>query len=257
MFMSNISFDDDNDKRIYQELIRKNRGLARIISKLSTDNCGIKLEKISNIENSVSLVFSGNIVDDTYIYVDLNYSNNKIYVGTGGMMYQEEYNNIPVLNMKPNGLLYKNNEREIYKELKYKLSKDNNVKYYRLNENGNNYTIVLDIINDDFNEDDFIYNLLYNTAKYNRIRDLFIIINENVNTNNVNFKLADSKGSNIVLENGRIINYLECIDNETETLKVYMEDGEFYYERMIKESYKDNLTEYVKKLGEGHGKKER
>ncbi len=255
--MNSVTFDDDITKREYQVLVRTNRALARIVSKLSHDNKGIKLEDVKSSENGVTLVFSGNIIDETYIYVDLNYSNNKIYVGTGGMIYREEYNNIPVLKMRPNGLLFKNNDRELYKELKYNLSKENNVKYYRLNECGNNFTIILDVVNDDFDEDNFAYTLLFDTTKYYRIRELFIRLQELVNTKNVNIKLADSKGSNIVLEDGVIKNYVEYIEEDKQWTKIYLEDGEFYYEKLVKDVYKDNLTDYVKKLGERDGKKER
>lgn len=254
MSNSSITFEDEIVMKLYQSILHEHRGLSKIIAKLVIEYGGIKVESIKNNEKGVEIVLIGN---DEAIYIDLDYLKKKIYLGKKNMPYKEVYDDLPTKSVNPIGHLYQNNEREIYKRLTIKLSPDNSVKYYELNENGDHYTIILDVNKNMFSEKEFLDKVLYNSSYYNGIRDLFIFINENVDKSDVDIKLSDSKGSNIAIINGKVKEYLEYIEENDQYIKIYLENGEFYYERRIKETYQDNMTAYIKKIGERNGKEKR
>ena len=255
--MSNIQFKNEKVKKLYEKVLHEHRFLAKIILNLANENGGcIKIEEIDGSEKGISFTINDNL-DEVHTYIDIDLLKKKIYVKAGYRLYQEVYDDIPKNTLRPIGHLYQGIERTIFKRLSFSLDKDNKVKYYELNDKNNHYTIVIDIKNDSFDEDIFISKILYNVNRYNNIRDLFVVINEIVGTYDLDIKLADQKGSNIVLKDGQVVNYLEYYEEKDQYIKIYLENGEFYYEKIIKEPYQDNMTLYVKKIGEQNGKKER
>lgn len=252
--MNNITFQDEIVKRNYQDILKKNKGLSKVILKLLLDGDSLNVIDVNNIEKGVSIILEQ---DDKLITISIDLLKKKIYVEKQNILYQEIYDNYPQKKAYPVGRLYKNNEREIIETLKFRLSDEDDVKYYELNENGNQYSIIIDIKDDPLWEELFITKLLYNYNHYSNIRDLFMTIQEVLDISHYDIKLGDSKGSNIVITNGKVEKYIEYYEEDDQYIKIYMENGEFFYERKVKEPYEDNMTSYVKKLGERNGKKER
>ncbi len=253
--MSNVKFTDERIKELYKRLIREHHGLAGIVLSLVQENNGVIIDNIDNSEKGIKL----SVYDSTDTFkneIEIDLLNKKIYVSRNKVPYQEVYDDYTRKNILPIAHQYEGADRKIIKKISYLIG-DKNVKYYELEERGSTYTILLDVKNNLFEEDDFIQKILYNTSRYNSIRDLFVTINEIVDTNCVDVKLADSKGGNVVIQDGKVQKYVEYIEEDNQYTKIYMQNGEFYYERRVKEQYEDNLTSYIKKMGEYDGKEKR
>ena len=253
--MKNVEFKNQEIKNNYQELIRNHRGLSGIILKLiSEDNC-IKITNIDKYEYGIQMNITANN-KNIYIYTD--FLKKKIYVDDPHSSRMEIYDDYPKKFISPVGYLYKNNNRSIIKRLTPILNPDKEkINQYDLIDNANNYVIIVDNQDGNFNEKDFIKNILYNSFNFDTIRGLFLAISQSINTKGIVIRICDSKGSIIILKDGKITEYLEYQEINDGYQKIYMEDHKFYIEKKVKEEYQDNLTSYVKKIGERNGKEKR
>ena len=255
MFMKNIDFNNEDVKTKYKYLLKDHRGMSGIMTLLLFDKLPIKIISIDNNEFGTQMLINKD-GENIYIYVD--YLKKKIYLDNANTPYMEIYDDFPKKNVNPIGLLFKHNDRVITKKITYKLGEaDDDVKYYHLEENNNHYTILISSKDRKINEDKIILKLLSSSMKYNSIREVFLAIYEEVDSRHTNIKISDSKGSIITLHNGKILNYVEYCEKDDHYDKIYMENDEFYIEKKIIEKYQDNLTSYIKKIGENNGKEKR
>ncbi len=244
--MKNVKFDSEIIKSLYQEIVNKHRALAPIVLQLCDECQGILFRNISMTDKGYELwAIKG--YDNTDLCIDIDLLKKKIYVNR---CYPNSsidvYDNIPKMYNNPIAHQYEKDSRILYETLTFKLSKDDSVKYLELRELNEKYTIIIDGVNEDnFDMEKFIDVILNNPKKYKSIRNLFKQIKNNIITLYVDIKLADSKGSTIIINKGIITKYLEYIEKDDEFIKVYMEDGNFYSERKVKEEYNDKIVTYV------------
>lgn len=252
--MKNVEFEDEKLKKLYDNIIKGHKGLAGIISHLLNEGGSIVVSNIITTEFGIEMDVKQ---DNEIIKLFTDFLKKKIYLKKPDKDYSEIYDDYQRQVYTPSGYLYQNNNREIIKTFFFseKLD-DKNIFNYILNDNGKQYSIVIDD-KSNMNEKDIINKLLYYKAKYNSIRDLFMGMNEEFNTNNCDIKLADSKGSNIVISNGKVLRYIEYYENNGHYEKIYLEDKKFFIEKRVKEVYQDNLTSYIEKMGEENGKEKR
>ena len=253
--MKNIEFENATVKGNYKTLINVHRGLSGIILMLLNDTKPLLIKNIINNEYGVQLVLSQS---ENVFNIYLDFLKKKIYLEKPGKLYQEVYDDYPRRIYEPDGYYYHNNERSITKKAIFQNSIDKEkVHHYELNENGNHYVIIIKNINTVLDDEKIIVELLNRKTKYNTVRDVFIAINEILDINVCSIRIADSKGSNVDIRNGKINQYIEYKQINNEYQKIYLDNDKFYIERKIKEEYQDNLTKYIKKLGENHGKEKR
>ena len=253
--MRKIEFSNENVKAFYQTIINEHRGISGLILKLLQDNDNIMVKDVVNTEYGAQIIFE---IGNEITTIDIDYLKKKIYFKRPNTKYKEIYDNYPRKNISPSGYLYQKDNRSITKKLLFDIKNDvNNVKHYEINENGSHYSIVVTCKNYDFNEETFILKLLHAPNNFSNIRGVFITINELVNFKYFDLSIADSKGSNITVKDGEIKEYIEYYEENEHYNKIYLENNEFYIEKKVREKYEDNMTAYVKKIGERNGKEKR
>ena len=253
--MKNVEFANELVKLNYQDIIEKHRALSGIVLMLVKESKPVIIKDIVNSEEGAQIIINQN---NNLTYIDIDFLKKKIYLDRSNMTFKEIYDDYPRNSYKPVGYLFQKERRMIIKNFLFD-QKDNKEKvyHYELNENGNKYVIIIKSKKHVFDEERTIEQLLYRNNRYNNIRDLFVAINEIIGTNHFDLKLADAKGSNITIEDGLIKNYIEYRDNNNEYEKISLENNDFYIEKKVKEKYEDNLTSYIKKIGERNGKEKR
>ena len=252
--MSKIIFNDNETKKYYRDLLRFHPGLAGIMLKLSRDK---KVIIKSIIRDSYNVTIK-TMVNEENIDIYVDFINNRICLINPSKQYKEIYANYYQDKPRPVGYEYENNTRKIIKKdiLRYS-DEPKNIYYYDIFDNGHSYNVLIKEDSGLFTNDDFINRILYATNKYNSIRDLFITLTNSFNISKLDIKITDSKGSIIVIESGSIKDFTEYRENDNEYQKIYLENDEFYCEKKVKEVYQDNLTSYIKKIGENNGKEKR
>ena len=253
--MKNVEFENEEIKIVYDNIIKGHKGLSGIINLLLNEGGSFVVSNIKKTEFGIEMDI---IQDNENIKIFTDFLKKKIYLKKPDKLYSEIYDDYQRQVYTPSGYLYQNNDRNIIKTFFFneKLDDENTFNYI-LNDNGKQYSIIIDDNNGLLVEADFINKLLYYKAKYNSIRDLFMAINEEGNIKNCDIKLADSKGSNIVINDGKVLRYIEYYENNGNYEKIYLEDNKFFIEKMVKEVYHDNLTSYIEKMGEDNGKEKR
>ena len=252
--MKNIEFKNSETKKLYQALIREHKAISGIMLSLLKACVPLRVAMVTNYEYGIDMIVER---EDEAINIYTDFLKKKIYVDNLNDDRMYIYDDYPTKSISPSGYLYQNNERAIIETLKYRLSNEDDVKYYQLKENGTTYSIIINIKDVPLSQETFIKKLLYNCNQYYNIRDLFVTIVEILGTNHFDIKIGDSKGSNITITDGKVDTYIEYYEEKDQYIKIYLENGQFYYERKVKEPYEDNMTSYVKKIGERDGKKER
>ena len=245
--MKNVEFENETIKESYQEIIKKHRALAPIILKLADENIGIKIEVIEHNDKGISIIASRGI-DELHTYINLDLLKKRIMVNNQ-KGYVDVYIDAPVKYNKPIAKQYEMNEKILYETLTYNLSNDESIKYYQLKVENETYTIIIDKCNPLHVDDKGIANLLINNQyRFRTIRELFLYLKGNYITNFFDIKLADSKGSTIIINKGIVTTYLEYIEKEDEFVKVYMENGEFFSESKVKKQYHDEIVPFIKNM---------
>ena len=250
--MSNVAFYDLETKKEYQNMIHVHRGLASIILTLMKENDNIQIMSIDDDIYGKRVYVNTN---SDLIRIDFDFLKNKIYLKKGSKPYSEIYNIHVKNNLVPIGYMFSDENRNIIKKALF--AGEDNIKYYELEDNTNHYAIVLDSKDKSFNDEEFIINLLRSQNQFDDIRILFKAIVNLVDINNIDIKLADAKGSNISISNGKVSTYVVYVDNDDHYDKIYIKDGVSFIDKKVTEEYSDEITSYVKKIGEYHGKEKR
>jgi len=252
--MKNIKFKNDEIKNEYQTIVSRQRGLSGIMLLLIQDTEEIKITSIiDNIYGKELIIIKNNL---EYI-IDIDALKGKIYLKTPDKPYSYIYDNYPRKFVSPSGYLYQNNNRTITEKITYKLSNQSReVKHFLMNDDGIDYVISLKTKNNKYDISFFIQELLYAKEKYLTIRDLFLKILK-MNNQNLEIKICDTKGSIIIIDDGLVSKYIEYQEKDDEHQKIYLENNKFYIEKKVKEEYQDEITSFVKKIGEINGKEER
>lgn len=252
--MRNVEFIDKETKNLYKILINEHQGLASVInSLLQKDN--VKIQDIINDNYIVQVITS---FGKELININIDLLKNKIYVVSSCKPHKEIYDNFPKKDIKPIGYEYQNGNRIVIQRNIFSYDSSNKkTYYYDIIDNDNSYNLLIEDKNSSFNSDDFIRRILYNSMNYSSIRNLFVTILNELNSNLLSIKITDDLGSVIVIDKGIVTKYLEIYETNNEYQKIYLENEEFYVERKIKEVYEDNLTSYIKRIGENNGKEKR
>ena len=250
--MNNIEFKNEKIKEFYNLLTNTHFGLSSVVSLFQEKKTIVE----SIISDSYNVYLSLKSNDELSI-IEINLLKNKIYLKLPDKPYREIYDDIPKKMALPIGFEYQNNDNYIIKKNIFNKEDNKNKKYYYdIYLNDHNYNIV---INDDKNifiEDIFIKKVLYSQKTIKGIRDLIKIILDNFNKS-ITIKIVDNIGSIVIINDGNITKYEEYRDKDNEYQKIYLENDEFFIEKRIKEAYKDEMTEYIKKLGDNNGKEKR
>jgi len=254
MFMKNVEFENTKTENVYNKIVETQQSIEGVISLLSQRG---EL-KIINI-----LINSNNVLMDTKLNgelmnIEIDLNKNKILVISPNKSCVEVYNNFPKKNLSPLAVEYHSGNKSIVRQNIFEYEYDDENKYYyTIQDNNCNYSIIIKDKNENFNEEEFVKAILYSNIHIGNIRDLLMIISNYMNNRLLNISLADGLGSIIVINYGKVTKYIEYRDMGDEYQKVYLDDDEFYVEKKVKEVYNDNLTSYIKKLGEYHGKEKR
>lgn len=250
--MKSISFENEEIKERYQGLIKTQRGLSGIISLLRYDDKDMKIVDIIDNLDGITMFITK---ENDNITIDIDPLKKKAYLKRGDMPYKEIYDVYPRKFISPVGQLYQNNERTIINHLSYKLDKDENrTKLLELIEKGKKYIMTIKSNNELIGANEIINSLLDDYEEYNSIRDIFLAINRIFNINDIDLKLTDALGSSIVIEGGVVLKYVEIQEIDNDYQKIYLKDDNFFVEKKIIDKYDDNVTSYIKKLGEKNGK---
>ena len=235
-----VEFNDENIKNDYKAILKKHHAIDNILCTYFNSDNVLKIMDVINDEYNTQIIISSNnsLIN---LYVDILDKKIKIYDDT--KQYITIYDDIPKMTVYPNGYLYQNENISIYKRPIVNLTNENKL-FYEVNDTSNTYTIIIDCKNIQYNENDLINRLLNN--KKTSIKDLFLDITKYLNINLFDIKIADSKGSIIVVQNGELIKYIEYIENKDNYSKVYLENNDFYMERMVKENYNDESLHLLK-----------
>ena len=239
--MRTLEFNDENIRVKFKNIERLYPAITSVIYTLGDNS--IIMDIIT--DNNIQIIVSNNGLIN--VYIDL--LSKKIKVIDSKKQYTIVYDNYPKKHFIPIAYEYQNDSCLLIKKNNVSLSDDKC--YYDLIVNDNMYTIIISKDNL-FNEDTFIKYLLNQKNIINNIRDLFKLLI--IYNNKMCFKVADTKGSVIVINKGILEKYIEYINDNNNYSKIYLENNEFYIERKVKEKYDDKDIALIKKIGESNGK---
>jgi len=251
--MKKIKFNNEEIKEYYNSLIKRYQVIDGIISSILRDNNNLLIDNITNDSYNTDFMV---ITDDNKIIISIDLLKNCIYVDNPNKPYREIYSNYVRTRLAPNGYEYKNKDKVLIKRVLSYESHNEKKAYYDIYNDNSVYSMIVET-NNEFNEQEFIDSIISEKNTYKSIRDLVIILLNLYIINNITVKLTDTKGSIVIIENGVIKKYLEYREKDTEYQKIYLENNEFYVEKKVKEVYQDDMTNYVKKIGERNGKEKR
>ncbi len=245
--MRNVEFKNKEVKEFYRSLCNTHQGLTSVMLSLLQKN---KVMIIDIFSDSYIVYISINFGDEE-MCVEIDLLKNKIYLVSQNKEYKEIYDNFPKKHAAPIGFEYQNQDKLIVKRNIFDTTDDGKETYYfDITINGRSYNTIIEDENNNFMEDIFIKKILYTDTKINSIRDLVKVVLEITRNRLLNIKIADSMGSIVVIDKGNITKYQEYRDNKDEYQRIYLENDEFYIEKKVKEVYSDDMTAYIKKLGE-------
>ena len=247
-------YSNDNIKTRYNEVILFHPVIPSIIELLCKDN-EFQIIDIINDDFVTQVIIS---INNRLINICIDTLSKKIKIVDLNKNYYEVYDELPTKKIIPCEYEYHNNERILIKKNNINFCIDDKTNFfYELTINNNQYTFIISNSNNKFDEDKFINYLLNKYVVVNSVRELFLAILLFANYREFDFKIADSKGSSIVMNNGKLVKYNEIIENDNSYSKIFLENNEFYIEKKVKEIYQDEDTILIKKIGECHGKEKR
>ena len=251
--MRNVEFNNDEIKEYYKSLIRNQQGLSSVMLSLLQNN-NLIIQDILNDDYIIQIIVNS---DDDLINVNIDLLKNKIYVISTKNEYKEIYDNFPKKHVAPIGYEYSNGNKKLIKQNTFNLDNRPKAHYYDISEDGVNYNVLVVDDKNSFNEQEFIKKILYNNTSYKSIRELLVTILNMPDLGKYTFKMTDTKGGIAIIDHGNLVSYMEFKEKNKEYQKIYLENNEFYVERKVKEVYEDDMTTYIKKLGECNGKEKR
>ncbi len=222
--MSKIEYRNEEVKKRYQYLVRKYKTLPSIIQYIRNDKKNIVIDNITDGEFVFQIDIKKDDDESNIIIVDL--LKGRIYIKTNEEEKYLVYHNKKTKSPIPIGYYTSFNDVNINETFLFKFNNMDGIRHFEVEIKEKKYVIIIDS-DEDFDEIPLL-NILFNT-EINNINDLYEAIINNLDISKLYIKLGDSINSSILINNGETVKY---------------------------EVYNDEI-EYMKKLGEYHGKKER
>ena len=252
MFMKNLEFNDKNIELKYKNVLARHSTIDAILNTYSKNDDICRIMDILEDEYSIQVIVSNNskLIN---IYIDILAKKIKIIDDT--KEYVTIYDDLPKKLVCPIGYLYENDSLNVFKKHIVSLT-DQHIYFYEINDINNTYTLIISYKNIKYDENDFINHIL-NSRKTSNIKNLFLDVSKYLNINLFDLKLTDSKGSIIITKDGELVKYIEYIENKNNYSKIYLENDDFYIEKIVKEKYNDESLHLLKEIGENNGKEKK
>lgn len=254
--MKTLEFNDDKIKAEYKVFESTHPVLSKIIKILQEEKGKLKVDDIINDIYYNQIIISSN---EGLINLYIDFINKIIKVIDLNKPYAICYEDSFREKIKPIGFEYENDKMIIFKKNINFINDDEMKKcFYEITDKETNkeYTMILSYLNAVFHEEDFI-NYVLNRCEIDNIRKLFVSLSKYLNFNMFNLKLSDSISSTIVMENGELTNYLEFQETDHKYARIYLENNEFYIEKVVKDHYNDASLNLVKEIGGFDGKEKK
>ena len=250
--MKKLEYNDKETKKKYLAIVNNHPAIEKIINfELCYDDVKPKiLQVLCYLQGSCIVISKKNEIYN----LSINYLRKKIEFGNVARDDKTIYDNHLEHIFSPIGYEYTNNKRTIFR--KRVISYENNY-FMTINEDNKKYTLELNGGNSKFYIDILTTKLLNYEGDIKNIRELLTIINTMIDLSYFNVKLADELGNLIKVDCGKLLDYVEFRDNENESQRIFMKNGEFLVERRIKEKYEDDITPFMKRIGVYNGKEKR
>ena len=251
MSMKKIEFNSDKVKEKYELYIGITPCLEQTINLITKDN-------------PIKIVYTLKHHHGAEVGVEIDYEINSFYIDYFKKQVYVRDPNMPYLliydfysnNISLHGYLYQNDERSVIHEATNQI---NGFSYiFDINDDDKEYKVNIFSQDNELDSKKFIDKLLNYKTKFNSIKDLFIAINDIVDTELFNIEITDSLNSKINMIYGRMLKYEEYrVNKDNEKDKIYLSDGKFYVEKKVKEECNEEMLSFVKKIGVYNGKEKR
>lgn len=254
--MKTLEFDNEEIEKVYKSYAVNHPGLSSVIKIIKKEYGNLKvMDVISNVYDAQIIIDNGKGLINIY----LDFLKRKIKVSglnkKSTEVYDDLYKNKPI----PDSYEYENEDKVIIKKKVYNLENDKAKKLHYVifnKKDGNQYTMIVTYTKLKYDEQDFI-NYLLNNCDTTSIRTLFLSLSKYLNSSLFDIKITDNKGCIVNIKNGVLAKYVEYIENEEKYSKVYLENDDFYINRIVKEKCNDESIRLIKEIGGVHGKEKK
>lgn len=223
--MGKIKFESESIKENYQDLLKRFKVLPGIIKYISNDGKDILIKGISEYDYEIYLYFKKD-KEVNLIFLDL--LKGKVYLKNRDNNRSLIFKNIRSKNPVPIGYHKSFINITIDESFLFKFNGMENIRFFEIEvDDTEKYALIIKS-DEEFNELN-LEKALFDDRIIKNIEDLYKVIINSLDIENLTIYIGDIYNSSIVIDNGKTITY-----------DVYKND-----------------KDYMKKLGEYHGKKER